>query len=88
MPLASISISANRSGQTNFVDNIGEPIVLKILSEILRRYHLTRKGFDPDKISLSDEISNRLAINLPHPRVSSSILDVLCTQTTSQYYSR
>ena len=65
LPLPCISISADRLGQTRFTDLIGNPILLKAMIEVTRRYHLTRNGFDPNQLSLSDEMNNRLVVDLP-----------------------
>ena len=65
MPLEGMLISANLEGQTKVIDDIGEPILLKILSEMLGRWHLIRKGYDPETISLTDHLNNRLRIDLP-----------------------
>ena len=62
MPIKGILLAANLEGKTQVVDNIEEPILLKILSEIINRWHLVRKGFNPSTISLSDSVSNSLKI--------------------------
>lgn len=60
-----LQISVNPDGEAQIIDNIDYPILTLIASKLMSRWHLLRSGFDPDSISLKDELDNRLKITLP-----------------------